>query len=233
MENNMKTQEMKDIEKLVNIYSEKEFEFSQFLEGVYVFFNQNPILNSGNLPVIHSIKKRLKDKEHLKEKIARKKGSKKDISEENFFDSVTDLAGIRVLHLHKTQFETIHNEIMEKVDNGDWKLVEEPKAMSWDPESIEYYEKLGIKTDRRDTYYTSVHYIIAPNNPKNIVKCEIQVRTLFEEIWGEIDHNINYPKKTNSVACQEQLKVLTKLVATGTKLAESIFLSHHEHTKLS
>ena len=42
--------------------------------------------------------------------------------------------------------------------------------------------------------------------------CEIQVRTLFEEIWGEIDHTINYPHSTESIACKEQLKVLTKLI---------------------
>ena len=47
------------------------------------------------------------------------------------------------------------------------------------------------------------------------VCCEIQVRTLFEEIWGEIDHSINYPESTQSKTCKEQLRVLSKLVSTG------------------
>ena len=75
-----------------------------------------------------------------------------------------------------------------------------------------------------------MHYVIKPNNNENAICCEIQVRTLFEEIWGEIDHSINYPNKTESIACSEQLKVLSKLSSTGTRLADSIFRSHIEHT---
>ena len=40
---------------------------------------------------------------------------------------------------------------------------------------------------------------------------------------GEIDHTINYPHATNSIACKEQIRVLAKLVSTGTRLADSIF----------
>jgi ppGpp synthetase/RelA/SpoT-type nucleotidyltranferase len=80
----------------------------------------------------------------------------------------------------------------------------------------------------KDTFYTSIHYLVKPNNPNAVVCCEIQVRTLFEEIWGEIDHTINYPFQTESIACKEQLRVLSKLVSTGTRLADSIFRSHSE-----
>ena len=59
--------------------------------------------------------------------------------------------------------------------------------------------------------------------------CEIQVRTLFEEIWGEIDHSINYPHRTNSIACVEQIRVLSKLVSTGTRLSDAIFKSYEDH----
>jgi Region found in RelA / SpoT proteins len=56
-----------------------------------------------------------------------------------------------------------------------------------------------------------------------IVGCEIQVRTLFEEVWGEIDHALNYPQPTTSLPCKEQLRVLAKLASTGTRLADAIF----------
>ena len=88
---------------------------------------------------------------------------------------------------------------------------------------------MGIKTEVKDTYYTSVHYVVKPNNAKSDVTCEIQVRTLFEEIWGEIDHTINYPHATNSIACKEQIRVLAKLVSTGTRLADSIFRTYDEY----
>ena len=54
------------------------------------------------------------------------------------------------------------------------------------------------------------------------VSCEIQVRTLLEEVWGEIDHLVNYPKPTDNVACREQIGVLARLVSAGSRLADSI-----------
>lgn len=217
-----------EINKAVEKYISKQFEFEQYLASVLVFFQRHPSLNSVPLPVIHSIKSRLKDPLHLKDKLERKLESGKVITEENIFTEITDFIGVRVLHLYQDQFPEIHAAILEKIESGDWVFVEQPKAYTWDPETIKFYEDLGIGTELRDTYYTSIHYLVKPNN-KNTICCEIQVRTLFEEIWGEIDHTINYPHQTESIACKEQLRVLSKLVSTGTRLVDSIFRSHHEH----
>ncbi|MCX4379221.1 MAG: hypothetical protein OSJ61_24145 [Lachnospiraceae bacterium] len=46
---------------------------------------------------------------------------------------------------------------------------------------------------------------------------------------GEIDHTINYPHATNSIACKEQIRVLAKLVSTGTRLADSIFRTYDKY----
>ena len=109
-------------------------------------------------------------------------------------------------------------------------LYEKPVAYTWDPESAKHFENLDLRTDVRDTYYTSIHYVVRPNNQiENAPCCEIQVRTLFEEIWGEIDHHINYPHPTKIFACKEQLRVLAKLVSTGTRLADSIYNCFDEY----
>ena len=42
------------------------------------------------------------------------------------------------------------------------------------------------------------------------VSCEIQIRTLFEEIWGEIAHMVNYPEPSDSVFLREQIGVLAR-----------------------
>lgn len=212
----------REIEEAVGAYKQKQFEYEQFLAGVLVFFQKHPILNQKPLPIIHSIKSRLKDPDHLADKLQRKLDKGTIITKDNIFEIITDFIGVRVLHLYQDQFEAIHSAITEKVKNGDWIFVEEPKAYTWDPESVQFYLRLNIQTEVRDTYYTSIHYLIKPNN-KNSICCEIQVRTLFEEIWGEIDHTINYPNATDSIACKEQLRVLQKLVSTGTRLADSIF----------
>jgi len=75
--------------------------------------------------------------------------------------------------------------------------------------------------------YTSVHYVVQPNSISELT-CEIQVRTLMEEVWGEVDHKINYPEKADSLSCREQIKVLARVTSSCSRLVDSIFLAHQE-----
>lgn len=219
------------INEAVQLYKDKLFEFEQFLPSVLAFFEKHRALNKKPFPIIHSIKSRFKEPDHLENKLIRKLEKGKEINKDNLFEEITDFLGVRILHLYQDQFIEINKAIQEKIEAGDWLFVEDPKAMTWDPESVVFFNQLNIQTELRDTFYTSIHYLIKPNNPNAVVCCEIQVRTLFEEIWGEIDHNINYPSPTESIACKEQLRVLSKLVSTGTRLADAIFRSHIEYAE--
>lgn len=185
------------------------------------FFETHPDLTQSP-QIVHSVKSRIKDLQHLREKIQRKSSTEDPITPENIFDRVTDIAGVRVLHLYQTQFTDIHRAVNQKLDSQDWILYEEPKAYTWDPESRGFFENQGLNVEVKESLYTSVHYVIKPreNSP---VSCEIQVRTLFEEIWGEIDHLVNYPEPTDNVACREQIGVLARLVGAGSRLADSIY----------
>jgi len=178
------------------------------------------------------VKSRLKDPDHLRRKIERKAGDGTIITPDNIFEEITDLTGVRVFHLDQAQFPPIHEAVMGQVKDGDWVLDEDPKAFSWDPEARQFFESLGFTPEIRPTFYTSIHYLVRPhaNSP---LCCEIQVRTLFEEIWGEIDHRLNYPDPTDSVACREQLRALSKLVGTGGRLVDAILRSHDEFATLS
>jgi ppGpp synthetase/RelA/SpoT-type nucleotidyltranferase len=41
--------------------------------------------------------------------------------------------------------------------------------------------------------YRSIHYPIVLNIRKKRFFVEVQVRSLFEEAWGEVDHHVRYP----------------------------------------
>jgi putative GTP pyrophosphokinase len=99
-----------------------------------------------------------KNREDSELEVGQQKGS---ISAENIFSRVTDLAGIRVLHLHISQAENIHKALMSKVDEGEFVLHEDPKAYTWDPESSAFFESLGIRPELKDSYYTP-YSTIAP-----------------------------------------------------------------------
>jgi putative GTP pyrophosphokinase len=204
-----------------NAYLARKDEIDLFRQQVVSFFEKSRHFATRPLPLIHSVKSRLKDPEHLSEKVKRKWKQKK-IGPLNLFRAVNDLAGVRVLHLYTEQFSEIHRAIQNHITEGYWVLAEAPIAYSWDPETTKYFQGLGVQAATRDSYYTSIHYVVKPHE-KTDITCEIQVRTLFEEVWGEIDHALNYPTETPILACKEQLRVLAKLASTGTRLADSIF----------
>ncbi len=212
------------IESAVGAFQDRTHEFRIFMNGAAQWFEQHPRL-SAVPPVVHSVKSRLKNCDHLRDKLQRKWDETNPIDGSNVFGRVTDLAGVRVLHLHQEQFALIHGEIRQKVEKlRDWYLPEPPKAYTWDPESRQFFEGLGVGVQLKETFYTSVHYLIKPRQDSPIC-CELQVRTLFEEIWGEVDHTLNYPNPIGIASCREQILVLAKLVGAGSRLVDSIFRS--------
>ncbi|HDS1547104.1 RelA/SpoT domain-containing protein [Stenotrophomonas maltophilia] len=182
-------------------------------------------------PLVHSFKGRVKDPEHLRDKLIRKgiehkeKGNPFPYSKSNLFKSINDLAGFRLLHLHTKQVKDIHAALLQIFEDQRWILLEGPSARTWDDESKQYFRDIGFDTVDSKSMYTSVHYVVQPNS-KSEPTCEIQVRTLMEEVWGEVDHKINYPVKSNSEPCKEQIKVLARVTSSCSRLVDSIFLSH-------
>ena len=146
---------------------------------------------------------------------------------ENLLTSINDLAGVRILHLHTRQIQRIDPLLREIFAEQKYELLEGPFARTWDDESREFFKACGIETQDSPTLYTSVHYVIGSAS-RTTVTCEIQVRTLMEEVWGEVDHAINYPTPTNVLASSEQLKVLARATSTATRLVDSIFLTHED-----
>lgn len=183
---------------------------------------------------VHSIRSRIKDPGHLKEKLLRKirdaneKGEEFDITKENLFERINDLSGIRIIHLHTAQFHQIDTHLRCLLEDLYIDLIEGPTAKSWDPEYQKKFDKMGADIEVNDSMYTSVHYVYVSDSTKKITG-EIQVRTLMEEVWGEVDHKINYPTPTKSLPCSEQIQVLARITTSATRLVDSIFASHEDH----
>ncbi len=214
------------MEAIIELVESELHNIDLFRKYVINFFETHPDLTQSP-PIVHSVKSRLKDLQHLREKIQRKSSPEDPITPENILDRITDIAGVRVLHLYQVQFPQIHRAIAQKLDSQDWILYEQPKAYTWDPESQDFFAHQGLNVELKESLYTSIHYVIKPRKDSP-VSCEIQVRTLFEEIWGEIDHLINYPEPTDSVACREQIGVLARLVGAGSRLADSIYRTYSD-----
>ena len=107
----------KDIIQCIN---EHIHDYEIFADRIVSYITRDPILKEH----VHSHKKRTKDMDHLNEKITRKNDKLKElghveINKDNVMDLITDIVGIRILHLHQGQFDAIHKRLMKYVeDNG-------------------------------------------------------------------------------------------------------------------
>ena len=176
---------------------------------------------------IHSVKSRVKDPEHLIEKIIRKTSDRKEKKGEdfqftavNYKEEITDLIGVRAIHIFKEEWEEIHNFIVDM-----WK-VKEITATVREGDDTKRFEELNIQIHSRKSGYRSVHYLIEsfPTNQKVIA--EIQVRTIFEEGYGEIDHRLRYFHDEIPEMLALNLLLLNRMTGSADEMASMINMLH-------
>ena len=201
------------LEHLVNIYNDY-LERQTELEDIGAFISQIMMKADG----VHSVKFRIKDPRHLLKKIIRKKREypHRETTISNYTDLINDLIGVRVLHLYKEEWESIAKYIRDK-----WELKRVPYAYVKDKERNIYvpaFEKYGCKIHNHPTGYQAVHFVIETKPDKQRYFAEIQLRTLFEEGWSEIDHTIRYPDHDNSELLDCMLQLLNKLTVRADEM---------------
>ncbi|MBN8586099.1 MAG: RelA/SpoT domain-containing protein [Ignavibacteria bacterium] len=219
------------IDKLLAVYDDKKSMLKRHGENIFGLLSKSDELK----PLIHSVRYRLKDKDHFKDKLIRKAienndaGAKFDITPENLFQRIQDLVGVRILHIHSDQITDILNVVKYLLGEDSYKIIEEPIASIWDLEYKDYYEERNIKVIERKKMYTSIHLIISSYNRDN-TPIELQIRTLAEELWGEVSHTVNYPHETSRKILQDQLAILARITSASTRLVDTIFKINKEHT---
>ena len=175
---------------------------------------------------IHSYRYRTKEPEHLLEKIIRKRIERpekyKHLDHTNFYKYVTDLIGIRVFFLYREDWIHFHRYITKRFENepeqyvvdrlrdfdedqNHYYIAERPKAYKRTGDSKIYNDdEIDIITDG---IYRSLHYIVKYKG----YYVEIQGRTLFEEGWSEVDHDIVYKEAQNDEMIRDYSGLLNRL----------------------
>lgn len=176
------------------------------------------------IPGVHSVRWRVKDPEHLLEKIVRKKAAAeekyKDIRVENYYEIVTDLIGIRALHLFKDDCFEINKRIASI-----WSPVENPVAYirNGDPEDlVKKYENHDLEVKVHPAGYRSVHHVISSQPINRKVYAEVQIRTIFEEGWSEIDHKIRYPNFSNNELVGYFLTIFNRMAGSADEMGSFV-----------
>ncbi|MGL5346213.1 MAG: RelA/SpoT domain-containing protein [Peptostreptococcaceae bacterium] len=172
---------------------------------------------------VHSVKTRVKDELHLIEKVIRKTKDRRqkygkdfNFTVENYKNEITDLVGIRVIHIFKEDWEEIHNFISQM-----WN-VNEIVANIREGDNTQQFKDLGIEVCSRLSGYRSVHYLIESYPTTEKVITEVQVRTIFEEGYGEIDHQLRYSLNEIPELLEQNLMLLNRIAGSSDEMASLI-----------
>lgn len=159
---------------------------------------------------VHSISSRVKDKKSLEGKI-KSKGTYNEI------DEITDVVGVRII----THFS---NEV---------DLIAEVIEREFDVDRINSIDKRStLEPDRFG--YLSLHYIVSLANnrcrlkeylPYENFKAEIQIRSILQHTWAEIEHDIGYK---SAVEVPSHIKRKFSRLAGLLELADEEFVSIKE-----
>lgn len=195
---------------------------------------------------VHSIRGRVKEPDHLIEKIVRNVNGKPDKYGElglgNYNKIITDLIGIRVIILDKRQWRAVHDVLLNIFRDEPDRYVKHPKDIEtlYDQYLDEFQEKdldkayhaekpvvyITSEDDREIYKDDSLNIDNSKSHYRSIhyiirygkIYFEIQVRTLFEEGWLEFDHQIKYPYDRNNRKKQEYANILSNLAVAADNL---------------
>ena len=187
---------------------------------------------------IHSYRYRTKDPFHLLEKVVRKKKENPEkfgqLDHTNFYKFVTDLIGIRVFFLYREDWIHFHRYITNRFEKDPRRYIDDRLA-DFDRDPDQYYiaerPKAYKRTGDSKIYnsneidiittgiYRSLHYTIKYKG----YYVEIQGRTLFEEGWSEVDHDIVYKEAEEDEMLRDYSKLLNRLSGLADEMS-SYFL---------
>ena len=167
---------------------------------------------------VHSVRWRVKDTDHLLEKIVRKRKDRnrkyRDITVANYRVKVTDLVGLRALHLFKDDCVSIDKDI-----RAAWPQKEKPTAYIREGDTArQQLRDMRLTVKNHKDGYRSIHYICQTQPTKAVVLAEIQVRTIFEEGWSEIDHRIRYPNHSKDEVVKYFLRIFNSLAGSADEM---------------
>lgn len=211
-----------DLQKLYDDYKKSTSDIEECCKKLDNYCRENFLKDSISY---HSIRCRAKDPEHLIEKIIRKRGKEqsakyKGINANNYKDIIQDLIGLRILVIKKEDWESIFDELIKIFPLNPC----EEYCMDGDPVAyIQYGDrdiyKGKIKKEYSSKGYRSQHYIVKFCG----YYCEIQVRTLAEEVYGEFDHLVKYPYRSDNNFLIRYTNTLSKLINAIDEIMSTCF----------
>jgi len=162
------------LETILNQFDNQKYLLDEFGDTTYNLIKS--LLSNSNIKP-HQISFRIKDKVSLQNKIIRKDFKYNKLNE------ITDLLGIRIITFFEDEIDIVA-KILESEFEIDWQ------------NSI---DKRRVDADRFG--YRSLHFVVSHKKSRTKLteysnfkelKCELQIRSILQHSWAEIEHDIGY-----------------------------------------
>lgn len=165
---------------------------------------------------IRQILSRIKQPDKVVEKIFRKT---KTFPNKLSFDSIRkmhDTIGLRIIVYFSSQLSLIDRELR----NSKFFELDEstPPEAFFEPEKLIRLGLSHIENKQKDSGYTSIHYMVRlkessiPKEERPVF--EIQVRTLAQELWCELEHVLSYKPETRpNLSAKRRFQILSRDVS--------------------
>lgn len=183
---------------LVSFFKEKE-KYERLAEYMVHLLRDDP---SSPRESLHTIIYRIKDESRLIEKIDienKKPGTKRTlITHRNFQEGIGDILGIRMICLRLSDIKRVEAYLDQLADEKILRFMQSPDHKRSFVLPLDPGDTAPEHSDLRYSGYSSVHYQVelgqnsdAPDELRGL-QMELQLRTILEEAWGEIDHKYRY-----------------------------------------
>lgn len=183
---------------LISFFKEKE-KYKILAEYFVRLISDDP---SAPKESIHTILYRIKDESRLIEKIDQENMSSefdmKPITHKNFHERIGDIIGIRIICLRLSDILKVEKYLEFLVEEKILKFIREPDHKRSFVLPIDLGKTAPQDINIQHSGYSSIHYQVKLGENSDTseefksVQIELQLRTILEEAWGEIDHKYRY-----------------------------------------
>jgi putative GTP pyrophosphokinase len=164
---------------------------------------------------LHTIIYRIKDELRIIEKIDKQnnelEAGASQITEKNYQTRVGDLLGVRMICLRLSDIEKVAAYLRLLSEEKILHFVKGPDQKRSFILPVDPGESISDGKDLTYSGYSSIHYQVklgensdAPSGLEDF-QFELQLRTILEEAWGEIDHKYRYVRSRSGVALPEYI----------------------------
>jgi ppGpp synthetase/RelA/SpoT-type nucleotidyltranferase len=183
---------------LISFFKEKE-NYKILAEHLVRFISDDP---SAPKESIHTILYRIKDESRLIEKIDQENSNSGSglelITKNNFHERIGDIIGIRIICLRLSDIVKVEEYLEFLVEEKILKFIQNPDYKRSFVLPISLGKTAPQNINLQYSGYSSIHYQVKLGENSDVsetlknIQIELQLRTILEEAWGEIDHKYRY-----------------------------------------